>query len=203
MENESRLIWWSDIYCADEAFSLQRPSSCHYRVFRDHSWGLVDGEVGRGYSDLCAALVAAALNAKGLQIWKEIDGIFTADPAKVPTARLLHTITPLEAAELTFYGSEVIHPFTIEQVTQVTPPINVRIKNVRNPRGHGTIIVSDPKLRVDHFFPPPDISKSVNETSKNRKDQRLLLSKTRYVWWTFALISGPYPMVSFSKSSRY
>jgi aspartate kinase len=131
--------------------------------------GLVDGEVGRGYSDLCAALVAAALNAKELQIWKEIDGIFTADPAKVPTARLLHTITPLEAAELTFYGSEVIHPFTIEQVTRVTPPINVRIKNVRNPKGLGTIIVSDSKLRVGHFFPPPDLLKSVNETNHKAK----------------------------------
>ncbi|KAH8653261.1 aspartate kinase-like protein [Tricladium varicosporioides] len=133
--------------------------------------GLVDGEVGRGYSDLCAALVAAALNAKELQIWKEIDGIFTADPAIVPTARLLHTITPLEAAELTFYGSEVIHPFTIEQVTRVTPPINVRIKNVRSPGGHGTMIVSDIKLRVDHSFSPPGLSKSVNQA--NHKPKRL------------------------------
>ena len=43
-------------------------------------------------------------------MWKEVDGIFTADPRKVPTARLLSTITPAEAAELTFYGSEVRGP---------------------------------------------------------------------------------------------
>jgi hypothetical protein len=45
-----------------------------------------------------------------------VDGIFTADPRKVPTARLIPIISPDEAAELTYYGSEVIHPFTMEQV---------------------------------------------------------------------------------------
>ena len=71
-------------------------------------FGLVPGsllrQVGRGYTDLCAALCAVALKASELQIWKEVDGIFTADPRKVPTARLLSSITPEEAAELTFYG---------------------------------------------------------------------------------------------------
>jgi aspartate kinase len=63
--------------------------------------------VGRGYSDLCAAMCAAGLSASELQIWKEVDGIFTADPRKVPSARLLATVTLEEAAELTYYGSEV------------------------------------------------------------------------------------------------
>ena len=63
--------------------------------------------IGRGYTDLCAALLAVGLGAEELQIWKEVDGIFTADPRKVPTARLLSSITPEEAAELTFFGSEV------------------------------------------------------------------------------------------------
>jgi aspartate kinase len=72
--------------------------------------------IGRGYTDLCAALVAVGIKAAELQVWKEVDGIFTADPRRVPTARLLPTVTPSEAAELTFYGSEVIHPFTMEQV---------------------------------------------------------------------------------------
>ncbi|KAF1974663.1 aspartate kinase-like protein [Bimuria novae-zelandiae CBS 107.79] len=97
--------------------------------------------VGRGYTDLCAALVAVGVKAEELQIWKEVDGIFTADPRKVPTARLLSSVTPSEAAELTFYGSEVIHPFTMEQVIRARIPI--RIKNVMNPRGNGTIIFPD------------------------------------------------------------
>jgi aspartate kinase len=75
-------------------------------------FGIVPGSllsaIGRGYTDLCAALLAVGLGAEELQIWKEVDGIFTADPRKVPTARLLSSITPDEAAELTFFGSEVI-----------------------------------------------------------------------------------------------
>lgn len=108
--------------------------------------GLMDGEIGRGYTDLCAALVAVGLRAEELQVWKEVDGIFTADPNKVPTARLLSTITPAEAAELTFYGSEVIHHLTMDQVIHAQPPIRIRIKNVKNPRGSGTIVLPDPVL---------------------------------------------------------
>ena len=103
-------------------------------------FGLVPGglinAVGRGYTDLCAALCAVGLGAKELQIWKEVDGIFTADPRKVPEARLLPQISPEEAAELTYYGSEVIHPFTMDQVIRAHIPI--RIKNVMNPPGEGT-----------------------------------------------------------------
>jgi len=72
--------------------------------------------IGRGYTDLCSALLAVGLGASELQIWKEVDGIFTADPRKVSTARLISVISPDEAAELTYYGSEVVHPFTMEQV---------------------------------------------------------------------------------------
>ena len=73
-------------------------------------------QVGRGYTDLLAAILSAGLDAAELQIWKEVDGIFTADPRKVSTARLIPIISPDEAAELTYYGSEVVHPFSMEQV---------------------------------------------------------------------------------------
>ncbi|KAJ2631065.1 Aspartokinase [Coemansia sp. RSA 1290] len=97
--------------------------------------------IGRGYTDLTAALISVGVGAQELQVWKEVDGIFTADPRKVPSARLLKIITPEEAAELTYYGSEVIHPFTMEQVIRAAIPI--RIKNVQNPAGAGTVIFPD------------------------------------------------------------
>lgn len=121
-------------------------------------FGLVQGglleQVGRGYTDLCAALVAVGLDAEELQVWKEVDGIFTADPRKVPTARLVPTISPAEAAELTFYGSEVIHPFTMEQVIRARIPI--RIKNVMNPKSPGTVIAPDPLGKVSASAPGHD-----------------------------------------------
>ncbi|KAK9449412.1 Aspartate/glutamate/uridylate kinase [Limtongia smithiae] len=113
--------------------------------------GLLEA-IGRGYTDLCAALTAVGLNADELQVWKEVDGIFTADPRKVPTARLISIITPDEAAELTYYGSEVIHPFTMEQVVRAHIPI--RIKNVENPSGEGTVIYPDNISRKGDVTPP-------------------------------------------------
>ncbi|OQV04017.1 hypothetical protein CLAIMM_08969 [Cladophialophora immunda] len=83
--------------------------------------------VGRGYSDLCAALCAVSLDAEELQIWKEVAGIFTADPTKVSTARVLPMITLEEAVELTYYGSEVIHPLTMSLLNK--EDINLRLKN--------------------------------------------------------------------------
>ncbi|KAI0290992.1 Aspartate/glutamate/uridylate kinase [Russula brevipes] len=108
-------------------------------------------QVGRGYTDLAAALLAAGLDASELQIWKEVDGIFTADPRKVSTARLIPVISPEEAAELTYYGSEVVHPFTMEQVIRRKIPI--RIKNVENPRGGGTVIEPDGDVESESTLP--------------------------------------------------
>lgn len=110
--------------------------------------GSLLNQVGRGYTDLLSALLAVGLQADELQIWKEVDGIFTADPRKVPTARVISIISPDEAAELTYYGSEVVHPFTMEQAIRRRIPI--RIKNVENPRGGGTVIYPDPEVDAGH-----------------------------------------------------
>ncbi|KAI1632831.1 aspartate kinase [Biscogniauxia mediterranea] len=148
------------------AIFRKRIQACNDRVpvvtgfFGNVPGSLMNGDIGRGYTDLCAALVAVGVKAEELQIWKEVDGIFTADPTKVPTARLLETITPSEAAELTFYGSEVIHHLTMDQVIKAQPPIPIRIKNVKNPRGNGTIIVPDlvqsPAQKIKRSRQPSD-----------------------------------------------
>ncbi len=115
--------------------------------------GSILNTVGRGYTDLTASLIAVGMKAHELQIWKEVDGIFTADPRKVSKARLLKSISPEEAAELTYYGSEVIHPFTMEQVIRASIPI--RIKNAFNPFGKGTLILPNGVSEDDHIDPGP------------------------------------------------
>lgn len=76
-----------------------------------------------------------------MQVWKEVDGIFTGDPRRIPQARILPLISPYEAAELTLFGAEVLHPFTIEQAMDHGVPI--RIKNILDPEGQGTMIFPD------------------------------------------------------------
>ena len=141
--------------------------------------GLLNG-VGRGYTDLCAALVAVAINADELQVWKEVDGIFTADPRKVPEARLLASVTPEEASELTYYGSEVIHPFTMEQVIRAQIPI--RIKNVQNPKGDGTIIYPDNVAKRGESTPPhPPEALSSSFFEKKRRGATAITTKNDIV----------------------
>ncbi|KAK8853286.1 hypothetical protein IAR55_003990 [Kwoniella newhampshirensis] len=132
--------------------------------------GSLLAQIGRGYTDLCAALCAVGLAASELQVWKEVDGIFTADPRKVPSARLVPVITPDEAAELTYYGSEVIHPFTMEQVIRARIPI--RIKNVENPSGGGTVIYPDEGFPrgLDSVPPKKERVGAAGEHGSVRKD---------------------------------
>ncbi|MCC6808103.1 MAG: aspartate kinase [Deltaproteobacteria bacterium] len=97
--------------------------------------------VGRGYTDFTTAMIAAGLGSgrcDEMQVWKEVDGIFTADPRKIPAARALPRISAAEAAELTYFGSEVLHPFTMERVVAANVPI--RIKNTFKPDAAGTVI---------------------------------------------------------------
>ncbi|SPO00702.1 probable aspartate kinase [Cephalotrichum gorgonifer] len=153
----------------------KRLEACGARVpvvtgfFGNVPGSLIDGEIGRGYTDLCSALCAVATKAQELQVWKEVDGIFTADPTKVPTARLLPSITPSEAAELTFYGSEVIHHLTMDQVMHADPPIPIRIKNVKNPRGYGTIVIPD---KVHSAGQPLVHHRKPIETTKRKTPKR-------------------------------
>ncbi|WQF86450.1 Putative aspartate/glutamate/uridylate kinase, aspartate kinase, ACT domain, CASTOR, ACT [Colletotrichum destructivum] len=131
--------------------------------------------VGRGYSDLCAAMCAVGTGAVELQIWKEVDGIFTADPRKVPSARLLSTVTPEEATELTYYGSEVIHPLTMDQIRCANIPL--RLKNVFNPTGRGTIIYPTPRT-TPQTTPPLTPRKAlmtppISTTGEEKRDEKI------------------------------
>src|SRR5215471_9540967 len=79
-------------------------------------WLLAPGCVTGVSVELLSTSLADILNAGELQFWKEFDGIFTADPRRVSTARLLPTISPAELVELSHYGMELVHPSVAEQV---------------------------------------------------------------------------------------
>ncbi|AGK61431.1 aspartate kinase [Archaeoglobus sulfaticallidus PM70-1] len=101
-----------------------------------------DGSIttlGRGGSDLTATLIASALNADEVWLWKEVDGVLTTDPKIVPEARLIPEISYQEAMELSHFGAKILHPRAIEPVMRKEIP--VRIKNTFNPDAEGTVIM--------------------------------------------------------------
>ena len=88
-----------------------------------------DGEMttlGRGGSDTTAAALGAALNAKMVEIYTDVDGIMTADPRIVDNARILDMISYSEVCQLAQQGAKVIHPRAVEIAMQKSIPLVVK-----------------------------------------------------------------------------
>ena len=106
----------------------------------------INGEIttiGRGGSDTTAAVIGAAIGAKEVQIWTDVNGILTTDPRIVDSARTIREISFSEAAELAYFGAKVIHPKTITPLVERRIP--VRVLNTHNPEHEGTTIFKDSK----------------------------------------------------------
>lgn len=95
--------------------------------------------LGKNGSDLTASLLAEALGARELLYWKRVGGIMTADPAAVPTARVIEELSYSLAAEYAFHGAEVLHPQALEPARRAH--LEVRIADVEHPERQGTRIV--------------------------------------------------------------
>lgn len=103
-----------------------------------------DGELvtlGRGGTDFSAAILARCAGASSVTLYKEVDGLMTADPRAVPDARVLDHLHYREAAELAYYGAKVLHPRTM--VPLVDEGIPLYIRNTFNPEFQGTRIARD------------------------------------------------------------
>lgn len=97
--------------------------------------------LGRGGSDYSASLAASALNAESIEIWTDVNGMYTCDPRHVKEARLIKEINFEEAAELAYFGAKVLHPSTIQPAIEKDIP--VYIKNTFYPEHYGTKICSN------------------------------------------------------------
>jgi len=94
--------------------------------------------LGRGGSDLSATMIAAACKADEVQIWKDVDGILTADPRIVKNTKPVESVTYEEAAELAYFGAQVLHPRAMQPCMKTGTPVVV--KNSYNIDAHGTRI---------------------------------------------------------------
>ncbi len=97
--------------------------------------------LGRGGSDYTAAIVAAAVDAKVLEIWTDVSGMMTADPRLVNNVRIITEISYQEAMELSHFGAKVIYPPTIQPVRSKGIP--TWIKNTFAPLDNGTVIFQE------------------------------------------------------------
>eukprot|EP01122_Echinamoeba_exundans_P003386 TRINITY_DN13496_c0_g1_i1.p1 TRINITY_DN13496_c0_g1~~TRINITY_DN13496_c0_g1_i1.p1 ORF type:complete len:869 (-),score=176.61 TRINITY_DN13496_c0_g1_i1:49-2655(-) len=100
--------------------------------------------LSRNGSDFSATIFGALLCATEVHIWTDVDGIFSADPRKVPKAVLLDQMTYTEALELSYFGAKVLHHQSIQPVMSNGIPLWIR--NTFNPECLGTKITTSSAL---------------------------------------------------------
>lgn len=103
--------------------------------------------LGRGGSDYTAALFAAGIKARLVEIWTDVPGIMTANPKTVPGAKTVRNISYRAAQELSHFGAKVIFPPTIQPV--VAEGIPIYVKNTFDPADEGTLVEKNPPRRED------------------------------------------------------
>ncbi|HEX7392994.1 MAG TPA: aspartate kinase [Thermoplasmata archaeon] len=105
----------------------------------------VQTTMGRGGSDYSASIIGAAIKADEVWVWKDVDGLMTANPKIVKSARMIEIISFAEAMELAHFGAEVVHPKALECAAKYGLPF--RIKALRDPDSSGTVIQSEVKVK--------------------------------------------------------
>jgi bifunctional aspartokinase / homoserine dehydrogenase 1 len=105
-------------------------------VAEDHKGNIAN--LGRGGSDYSAAIIGASLYASGVEIWTDVQGIMSANPALIDSARSILEMTFAEVEDLSFFGVKVLHPETIKPAIRKSIPVHVL--NSYNPEVKGTVI---------------------------------------------------------------
>ncbi len=127
--------------------------------------------IGRGGSDLSAALIGAALDVDDIQIWTDVPGILTTDPRIVPKVYKVTRISFKEASELAYFGAKVLHPSTL--LPAISRNIPVHVCDSANIDRAGTLISSEP---VPSRTPVKAIACKKGITLLNIHSTRMLLA---------------------------
>ena len=133
------VVLWEDSL---KAMSAQKDNlNSNFAVMTGFIASFKDGiptTLKRNGSDWSAAIAAKLLKAKSVTIWKEVDGVMSADPRLVPEAVMLRDLSYKEANELAFFGAKVLHPKTMAPAMELNIPIWIR--NSYQPEDRGTLI---------------------------------------------------------------
>lgn len=160
-ESRTRMLDASEIVKTDEVFgcaSVHKEQTYHNirnRFSESVPISVVTGFIastgngetttlGRGGSDYTASLFGAALGAREIQIWTDVDGVLTADPRLVSGAKPVDDMTYEEAMEMSHFGAKVIYPLTMQPARELHIPLI--IKNTFRPEHPGTRIHNVPTI---------------------------------------------------------
>ncbi|WP_447642922.1 MULTISPECIES: aspartate kinase [Chitinophagaceae] len=106
--------------------------------------------LGREGSDFTAAIFSNVLDAEALTIWKDVDGVMSADPKRFPSAVPLRHLDYPEVIEMAYYGAQVIHPKTIKPLFNKQIPL--RVKCFLDTELHGTVIDGQQEQALPPIF---------------------------------------------------
>jgi aspartate kinase len=97
--------------------------------------------LGRGGTDYTATILGAALGAREVWAWKDVDGVMTTDPRIVPEAQNLEQLSYLEIMEMAYFGAKVLHPLAVTPLQEKNIPL--RVKSAADPSFAGTLVTSE------------------------------------------------------------
>jgi len=138
---DARIRWDLTVEQLQQNLDKRRHAGSAIAIIQGFIGSTLDGHtttLGREGSDFTAAIIAYALDAEEVVIWKDVPGLMNADPALFPDAVMLENISFHEAIELAFYGAKVIHPRTIKPLQNKNIPL--RVMSFKAPAAPGSLI---------------------------------------------------------------
>ena len=142
-----------------QAFEANRPESKRIvtQGFIGETEKNLSTTLGREGSDFSAAIFAYLSNAESVTIWKDVEGMFNADPRKFDDTVLLEKISYREAIELSYFGASVIHPRTVKPLQNKSIPLYVRSFVDLDASGSTIGASSEDDDLVPSFIVKPDV----------------------------------------------
>lgn len=133
--------WWNTVGKENGFFDIDYKTNAPILVVTGFVAATADGvptTLKRSGSDYSATLFAKLIGAGRVTMWKNTNGVYTADPRRVPEAFPIASLKYDEAMELAYFGAQVLHPSAM--VPCIDDSIPVYVRNIFNPSFEGTVI---------------------------------------------------------------
>ncbi len=145
---EGRVDWDLSSKLVNEGFKFNEDQILLTQGFLASTINNISVSLGREGSDYTASILAHILKAESVTIWKDVPGVLNADPKYFDDTILIEKLSYLDAIELAYYGTSVIHPKTIKPLQNKN--INLHVRSFIDPDAKGTLIGN---LKYDKLVP--------------------------------------------------